>query len=104
MDRYELKETLRNQVEPISEAVRKKLQYLNSEDVFLTSEDTSDEVFTELLAGNDGADATTASRKVEEPTATIDKIAVHKQSLAEKIAALRGVSSAVPNEYLKRRF
>ena len=38
-----------------------------------------------------------------EPTAVEDKIAVHKQSLAEKIAVLRGISPAVPSEYINRR-
>lgn len=98
MDRNKLKQILKEQAEPIDEAVQKKLAYLNGDDFFATDEDVSTDAFTELLMENN-----TPQRMVE-PTATADKIAVHKQSLAEKIAVLRGISSAVPSGYMKRRY
>lgn len=101
MDRNKLKQTLKEQAELIDEAVQKKLAYLN-DDFLATDEDFSTDVFTELLM-EDNAPAKSPQKMVE-ATATADKIAVHKQSLAEKIAVLRGISSAVPSGYMKRRY
>lgn len=103
MDRNELKQTLLEQVEPMDEAVQKKLAYLNSDDVF-TNQDLMPEpedVLGELLMQENMAPQ--PLKKNAEPTDTADKIAMHKHSLVEKIAALRGISSAVPNEYINRK-
>ncbi len=102
MDRKELKQTLHEQFVPMNEAVKRKLAYLNGDDVFAADGDTADEDFTELL--RDDNMSFQSQQKIAEPMTTTNKITVHKQSLAEKIAALRGISSAVPSEYINRRF
>ena len=92
MDRKELKQILVEQVVPMSEAVQQKLSYLQSDDVFLNDEQILNEDYNDLFeTGN--------SKHYIEPTTTTDKIATHKQSIAEKIATLRGISSVVSSEY-----
>ena len=99
MDRKVLKQNLHEQVVPMAEAVQKKLAYLNSDDVFMNKEETS-ENFTDLLMAQNKA---MVAQKRTEPTNTADKVAMHKQNLAAKIAALRGISN-MPGDYLNRKF
>lgn len=102
MDRSKLKQTLRDQVVPMHEAVLKKLAYLSNDNVFSANEDVEDDDFAELLSDSNMPHK--MQQTSMEPATTIDKIAVHKKSLAEKIAALRGISSPVPNSYINRKF
>ena len=102
MDRNILKKTLQEQVIPMAEAVKNKLAYLQGDDVFLNSDEQhSEPLFTDLLM-TQGQPKKISSKTVE-PQNTADKVAVHKQSVAAKIAALRGVST-MPGEYLNRKF
>lgn len=102
MDRNILKKTLHEQVIPMAEAVRKKLAYLQGDDVFSVPNQQQTEVhFTDLLMMQN--EPKKISSKTVEPQNTADKVAVHKQSVAAKIAALRGVST-MPGQYLNRKF
>ena len=125
MRREELKQTLVEQFEPMSHAVQKKLAYLQSEDIFTDyMEDYSDqysgmdnlsvEDAFETFAGvrshhteeaepralNNAAYKPVSSIKVEQATA--ETIQSHKQNIAAKIAALRGISS--PGDYLDKKW
>lgn len=102
MDRNILKKTLHEQAAPMAEAVKNKLAYLQGDDVFLNSDEQhSEPLFTDLLM-TQGQPKKMPTKPVE-PQSTADKIATHKQSVAAKIAALRGVST-MPGEYLNRKF
>ena len=102
MDRNILKKTLHEQATPMAEAVKNKLAYLQGDDVFLNSDEQhSEPLFTDLLM-TQGQPKKMPTKPVE-PQSTADKVAVHKQSVAAKIAALRGVST-MPGEYLNRKF
>ncbi len=102
MDRNILKKTLQEQVIPMAEAVKNKLAYLQGDDVFSVPNQQQTEVhFTDLLMMQ--GQPKKISSKTVEPQNTADKVAVHKQSVAAKIAALRGVST-MPGEYLNRKF
>ena len=102
MDRSILKKTLHEQATPMAEAVKNNLAYLQSDDVFLNSDEQhSEPLFTDLLM-TQGQPKKMPTKPVE-PQSTADKIATHKQSVAAKIAALRGVST-MPGEYLNRKF
>ena len=102
MDRSILKKTLHEQATPMAEAVKNKLAYLQGDDVFLNSDEQhSEPLFTDLLM-TQGQPKKMPTKPVE-PQSTADKIATHKQSVAAKIAALRGVST-MPGEYLNRKF
>lgn len=102
MDRNILKKTLHEQATPMAEAVKNKLAYLQGDDVFLNSDEQhSEPLFTDLLM-TQGQPKKMPTKPVE-PQNTADKIATHKQSVAAKIAALRGVST-MPGEYLNRKF
>ncbi|MBR1841043.1 MAG: hypothetical protein IJ778_02825 [Alphaproteobacteria bacterium] len=125
MHREELKQTLVNQFEPMNDAVQKKLAYLQSDDVFAdydenaysqysSSENMSvEDAFTAFVdnrvdnkneetprALNNGAYKPVSSIKVEQATA--ETIQSHKQNIAAKIAALRGISS--PGDYLDKKW
>lgn len=103
MDRKELKQTLRNQATSIDEAVQKKLAYLTGDNPFAVEEDNlTDNAFTELLMNDNTAPI--QPKTISEPLTVEDKISAHKQSLAEKIAALRGISTPIPSGYIHRKF
>ena len=102
MDRNILKKTLQEQATPMAEAVKNKLAYLQGDDVFSVPNQQQTEVhFTDLLMMQ-GQPKKMPTKPVE-PQSTADKVAVHKQSVAAKIAALRGVST-MPGQYLNRKF
>lgn len=124
MNRDELKQTLTEQFEPFGSAVRKKLAYLQSNDVFTDyDEDAYSQPSSEYLsvedafstfadakpydiedtkpkALNNGAYKPVSTIKVEQPTT--ETIQSHKQNIAAKIAALRGVS--MPGDYLNKKW
>lgn len=122
MDRAELKKTLHEQFEPLETAVQKKLEYLQSDNVFSVDAYTGNDDFGSMeddsLANAFGStmSAQTAPvyqnhiqetmqqiQSVSQPkyaseTPTASSIATHKQNIAAKIAALRGIS--MPGDYL----
>jgi hypothetical protein len=100
MDRNILKNTLQKQIVPMSEAVNRKLAYLKGEKVFAIEDEETTQTFTDLLI-EEGK--TTKPQPHIEPTEITDKIATHKQTVAEKIAALRGIT-ATPGQYLNRKY
>lgn len=125
MHREELKQTLVNQFEPMNDAVQKKLAYLQSEDIFTDYMDDYSSQYSgmdnlsvedafETFAGarshpaeevkpralNDVSYKPTSTLKVEQ--ATPETIQSHKQNIAAKIAALRGIS--VPGDYLDKKW
>ncbi len=100
MDRNVLKRTLQEQIVPMSEAVSRKLAYLKGDEVFAIEDEENTQTFTDLLI-EEGK--TTKPQPHIEPTEITDKIAIHKQTVAEKIAALRGIST-MPGQYLNRRY
>ena len=100
MDRNILKRTLQKQVIPMSEAVNRKLAYLKGDEVFTTQMEETTQTFTDLLIGEG---KTTKPQPHIEPSEITAKIATHKQTVAEKIAALRGIST-MPGQYLNRKY
>ena len=124
MDKSELKKALHSQFVPIEKAVTDKLRYLQSDDVFNT-----DSYASYTGTGNSGLDdslesafsSTTSTpippmyqapapeeirqmQHAPEPSyageaPTPDSIANHKQNMAARIAALRGIS--MPGDYLR---
>lgn len=121
MDKPEVKKLLREQVEPMNQAVAKKLAYLQSDDVFTepTAQVSQDD--NSLLEAFSGS-AQPASissygqmsakefyqnqQSVPQPkylgdTPTQNTIEEHKQNIAAKIAALRGIS--MPGDYLRQK-
>lgn len=122
MDREELKQTLHDQFEPFDLAVQKKLEYLQSDDVFgadtygeynngaLSEDDSLTNAFNATISPQSAPvyqnqvqetmrqiQSTSQPRyTAEAPTA--DSIASHKQNIAAKIAALRGIS--MPGDYI----
>ena len=101
MDRNLLKNTLRKQVIPMSEAVSSKLAYLMGDEVFTTNNEETSQTFTDLLIVENKT--TKPQQEKIEPTNISEKIATHKQTVAEKIAALRGITAA-PGQYLNRKY
>ncbi len=124
MDRNELKQTLHEQFTPMDEAVQKKLDYLQSDDVFTDNpyaqeEDTSDEIGLEddSLMSAFGATVNSAAPRAPQQTQmsgyhpqpaaaspqqqTAQPSASGSQSMAARIAALRGIS--MPGDYIKRK-
>lgn len=100
MDRNILKRTLQKQVIPMSEAVNRKLAYLKGDEVFTIEDEKTTQTFTDLLIGEG---KTTKPQPHIEPSEITVKIATHKQTVAEKIAALRGIST-MPGQYLNRKY
>lgn len=123
MNREELKRVLAEQFEPMNDAVQKKLAYLQSDDVFTDYDENEyaqyssaenmsvEDAFSTLMdnqsgyqeaetprALNNGTYKPVASINVE--TATMENIKAHKQNIAAKIAALRGIS--LPGDYLDK--
>lgn len=120
MNKSEIKKILQEQSEPLDKAVERKLAYLNSDDF------AGD---TEQLLQTDDSLLNAFSTKINKPNVlkyeqpnirelhqnTLSKpepkyvtqgpseesMREHKQNIAAKIAALRGISS--PGDYLRRR-
>lgn len=122
MDRNELKNTLHEQFAPMDEAVQKKLEYLQSDDVFTDNpymqDDGGDDLGGDSLMSAFGATGNSAAPKIEKqppiagytpsPAAAAPQqpaaqspTASSSQSMAARIAALRGIS--MPGDYLKRK-
>ncbi len=124
MDRNELKNTLHEQFAPMDEAVQKKLDYLQSDDVFTDNPYMPEDNENEAIAGGDslmsafGATGNSAApRTMKQPpiagytpspaaapqqsSAGQTTTASSSQSMAARIAALRGIS--MPGDYIKRK-
>lgn len=123
MDRNELKQTLREQFAPMDEAVQKKLDYLQSDDVFTDNpymqDDGGDELGDDSLMSAFGATGNSAAPQViqQQPIAGYTPLPAaaapqpsagqtpaasgSSQSMAARIAALRGIS--MPGDYIKRK-
>lgn len=122
MDKAELKQTLHNQFVPLAQAVEAKLQCLQDNDVFLSDayaedidnysdDDSLENAFNSTLSASSvpmyqapkmeeikNMQQTPQPSYIDEaPNA--DSINTHKQSIAAKIAALRGIS--MPGDYLR---
>lgn len=119
MDKAEIKKILKEQFEPMDNAVKRKLKYLQSDDVF-TEEYATDESDISLMNAFGENMISIASPLYPQPSArefyqsskektepkyvsepTSQSIDEHKQNIAAKIAALRGIS--MPGDYLKRK-
>lgn len=128
MDSNFLKKTLHEQTEPLDIAVQKKLAYLKSDDVFTL--ETNSYIDDSVYDGADDNDmsiedafATFASaqphntadtkpaglnkiaskplNEIKEEQATAETINAHKQNIAARIAALRGIS--MPGDYILKK-
>lgn len=127
MDNAVLKKTLYDQFEPLDVAVQKKLDYLNSDDVFAIETNSFDDLTDEEqnLSIEDAFSAfasaqphntvdtvspglnrvptrpTTSATSAQSTQPTEEKtVDTSKQSLAARIAALRGISMS--GDYLKK--
>lgn len=122
MDKSELKRTLHDQFVPMEKAVKNKLIYLQSDDVFNTENYAA---YTDNLGEDDSlenafsASVTTPAKPMYQAPSpeevrqmqqapqpsyageapTQDSILSHKQNMAARIAALRGIS--MPGDYLR---
>ncbi len=126
MDKTELKQTLITQFVPLDEAAQKKLNYLQSEDVFtdnqyVLQEDTNEEIGNKddslmnafVATANSAAPRAPQQPQISEyhyqPAAASPQQQTHQpsanasgsRSIAARIAALRGIS--MPGDYLKRK-
>ena len=122
MNRAELKKTLYAQFVPFAQAVQNKLDYLKSDDVFgadsyssynvVSDEDDSlEKAFNSTLSAsnippyqNPPMEEIRQMKQAPQPTyvnqAPTDALVnTHKQNLAARIAALRGIS--MPGDYLR---
>ncbi|MBQ7632525.1 MAG: hypothetical protein IJS88_00220 [Alphaproteobacteria bacterium] len=126
MDKTELKQTLITQFIPLDEAAQKKLDYLQSDDVFTDNQYVLEEDTNKEIGNKDDSlmnafaatvnsvaphtqhqpqiseyhpqPATSSSQQqTNQPSAT----ASDSRSIAARIAALRGIS--MPGDYLKRK-
>ena len=115
MDNLELKNSLRDQKIPFDEAVRKKIEYLKSDDVFSADNDQYIMSMKNLVPSQQGSDPIMAAFGVDTPTrsepsamrptpsmpqaASNNTPAQNRQmTMAERIAALRG-ALYVPKEF-----
>lgn len=122
MDKFELKELLKAQTEPMAQAVEKKLAYLRSDEVFTDEEfQQNSQNDNSLLDAFSEATATPYIHQYQQPTAKEiasnarngmfarqienedfeQNIEKHNQNIAAKIAALRGIS--MPGDYLRNK-
>lgn len=113
MDNNVLKQTLRDQFEPLAAAVQRKLEYLKSDDVF-----SLDNVYQQPEMSVEEAFQAFASAQPQQPEerpqklntavpqqtassplgqASEEAMNAHKQNIAARIAALRGIS--LPGDY-----
>lgn len=120
MDKTEIKKLLKEQVEPMDNAVKRKLEYLQSDDVFMEEYATKEQgdvslinAFSENMPSINVPSYPQSSARefyqtaqnrpepkyISEPTS--QSIDTHKQNIAARIAALRGMSMA--GDYLKRK-
>lgn len=127
MDKKELKQALIDQFVPYDEAVQDKLDYLQSDDVFsspgVMEEDETDELSLENAFGDEvnSTPRRRASRRHQEDyddedyddedydeddedydDEDEDSCPRKPQTMAEKIAALRGIS-AMPGDYIRKK-
>ncbi|MBQ9270834.1 MAG: hypothetical protein IJ218_01020 [Alphaproteobacteria bacterium] len=125
MDKAELKQILRAQIEPLDIAAKRKLAYLQSDDVFTDTPETYESI-TDSLTDTSLADAFASTISAHPEPAyqpqtqayrnnanthkvpqyatsnpSAETIASHKQNIAAKIAALRGIS--MPGDYLSKK-
>lgn len=95
MDRALLKRTLKEQAIPLDEAVQQKINYLLSDDVFAPAPE-SEPVAEDMSFADAFGSVTAPNRAVNHTPSPLqekaESFAEHKQSMAEKIAALRGIS------------
>ena len=121
MNKEDLKEILTAQVKPIEEAVRQKLEYLQSDMVFEiipADNQTSEDVNTDEISDTSLADAfaqlsdtsaheyaipqqASSDTKYKSPLINEKTLEERKRDIAEKIAALRGLS--LPGSYLRKK-
>lgn len=110
MDKDELKQILREQFEPFEKAVQKKLEYLQSDNVFadMASDYYSNAPVTDSSL-EDAFDYFSEAKPIpayREPQENIDSaeprnmasISERKQNIAARIAAMRGIS--MPGDYI----
>lgn len=121
MDKPEIKRLLREQAEPMKQAVERKLAYLQSDDVFTESEvhtPQDDDSLWEAFSGTAEKKPvptysqpnprefyqnmqSSAQPKYVGNAPSHENIEEHKQNIAAKIAALRGIS--MPGDYLRQK-
>lgn len=117
MDKNELKRVLHEQFAPIAEAVQRKLEYLQSEDVFtdnpypFESDGDSNNDDSALMSAFGGtsnaapsgpAPSAVAPRPTNVSSANSEPAApAQSQNMAARIAALRGIS--MPGDYLSHK-
>ena len=121
MDRAEIKQLLKDQAEPLSQAVAKKLAYLQSDDVFTDTEEptslnddslmnafaettapTEIPAYTQPKAREFYIDPQTVAKPKYADSEPSDRsMEEHQQNIAAKIAALRGIS--LPGDYLRKK-
>ena len=117
MDKDELKRILHEQFEPLQTAVQKKLDYLQSDNVF--ADDTYRSVIEDNPMGDDSLanafNSNTTAQPIPAYKPTLDdeyntysapkaspersQLEEHKHNIAARIAALRGIS--MPGDYIK---
>lgn len=121
MNKSEIKKILQEQSEPMDKAIERKLAYLQSDDFagdaeqLLQTDDSLLNAFsTKINKPNVLKYEQPSVRKLHQDTLsrpepryvtqepTEDAIQEHKQNIAAKIAALRGISS--PGDYLRRKW
>ena len=112
MDRDFLKKILHEQMEPLDVAVQNKLRYLESDEVFSDAPNTTyagsfsdsdidtmfSNAFSSTLSGTLVSQSNNNPKHIGE--GTTEHVSRH-QIIADKIAALRGIS--VDSEYLRKR-
>ena len=118
MNNNVLKQTLREQSEPLAVAVQRKLEYLQSDDVF-----SLDNVYQQPEMSVEEAFQAFASAQPQQPEnppqmlntvvpqqqttpsplgqASEETMNAHKQNIAARIAALRGIS--LPGDYAMKK-
>ncbi|MBR1600488.1 MAG: hypothetical protein IJ677_02795 [Alphaproteobacteria bacterium] len=120
MNKSEVKRLLKEQAEPMKEAIRRKLEYLQSDDVFTEKGENAAkddnslmEAFSEVELNVVPSytqpsarelyqlDQTTPQPQYASQPPTPQSIDEHKQNIAAKIAALRGIS--MPGDYLRKK-
>ena len=112
MDRDFLKKMLHDQMEPLDIAVKNKLQYLESDEVFTDSPNVAytgsfsdsdiDTMFSDAFSST--LEKASGLQPDDAPTRISDGTTAHvsrHQIIADKIAALRGIS--VDSDYLRKK-
>lgn len=112
MDKQELTNILKSQSETFSEDVERKLEYLNSDEVFSEytqdldeglddefEDEIGDDVDDDEDDDDDDDDEDADDDEDDEETESVDSETLKKQKLAAKIAAMRGLSAP---QFLKK--